>query len=274
MIDHERREFYKWLEKTFKDYDEVHERWRATREKDTCTWLLETQQWQAWIFGKSTSRLLWVEGGMGSGKTILMSFVVDRFAELHAKDNNTAMAYYYCHYTHSRDECQPFLRCILGQLCRRLQSIPCSLDSAFRSDELVGINTLLAAIEECLADLDTVFVVLDAIDESTPCLQLLKVIATLATEDRFSKIRIVAASRPSDGIEEALKPISVLFRLSVFDVDDDIRTFICSTLKREEFSWWSSGLKDKVAEQVAGRASGMCVYPPSRKIKEYSTNSL
>ncbi len=258
--DQERREFLLWLrDKAPDSIDKIHKKWSDTREKDTCKWLLEKDEWKSWFSAQTdkTPRFFWVNGIPGAGKTLLMSLVIDALKDHCGILDRTTVAYYYCHYTRAQDEGESFLRCILGQLCQKLDGVPNTIFKAFQDASTVDHTALLSTLEECLSRFDTVFVVLDAVDESNPRAVLFDVLKKLATEERFKKLRLVTSSRCEVDIVEALEPHSVEMKIASADNSSDIEKCIHSALQGQEYSWWTVELLDDVEKLLRYRANGM-----------------
>src|SRR5207245_11314835 len=67
---------------------------------------------------------------------------------------------------------------------------------------------------------------LDAIDESMPRMDILKILRDLITDPRFPKIRVLATSREYPDIEESMKGISASISMMNPLLDEDIRLFV------------------------------------------------
>lgn len=60
------------------DYIFFRDRWAP----GTCGWILEHSTYLQWLHGsEKNSRLLWLQGGIASGKSVLSSFIVDDLAQ-------------------------------------------------------------------------------------------------------------------------------------------------------------------------------------------------
>jgi len=65
------------------------------RTPDTCTWLLSQKEYETW-FESEASGLLRIEGGPGTGKTVLAAFLVDELESATRKTPDMAFAYFFC----------------------------------------------------------------------------------------------------------------------------------------------------------------------------------
>ena len=71
------------------------EKHRSRREKDTCNWIFELEEYKSWR-SSAESSLLWVSGVGGLGKSILMSTVIDRLQEASQEDKSCSAQYFFC----------------------------------------------------------------------------------------------------------------------------------------------------------------------------------
>src|SRR6185437_8727424 len=90
--------------------------------KHTSMWLLESAEWTNWLlYDADSNKFLWIHGIPGAGKTILASFIIEQLKQ-HCNDaTEVGYSYYYCHNFNNQDEAGPFLKWIVGQLCRQAQ---------------------------------------------------------------------------------------------------------------------------------------------------------
>jgi hypothetical protein len=63
---------------------------KGSRTEGTCEWIWDDPRFQSWYLG--SSRLLWVRGGPGKGKTMLSVFLSERFG----LDDRYEFIYYFC----------------------------------------------------------------------------------------------------------------------------------------------------------------------------------
>lgn len=124
-----------------------------------------------------------------------------------------------------------------------------------------SLSALMSAVEVVLEDFDIVYIFLDAIDESSPREDLLKVIRDLSTDPRFWKIQLLASSRNYIDIEKAMLAVSNPVSMTNSFVEDDIRLYVRSTLRSNtKFSKWPQELLAEVENALAQGAQGMYVH--------------
>ncbi|KAK3400448.1 hypothetical protein B0T20DRAFT_145963 [Sordaria brevicollis] len=229
-------------------------------EEGTGDWISRSQEWNLWVNKQSEKRSLWIHGIPGAGKTILASHCIEELIKTQCSGKgNAILVYYYCYHGHNRDESTSFLRWLISQLCRQTDTVSSLTYDIYRSGQDPDVNKLLAALQAQLGGLNTVYVAIDALDESQqPRDAFLSVLRTLATDPRFQMIRLLTTSREYADIERVMAPISFSVPTSHQEVEKDIRIFVRESIKRrDEFKRWPSNLKDEVIDALAQGARGM-----------------
>ncbi|KAK0706095.1 hypothetical protein B0T26DRAFT_725418 [Lasiosphaeria miniovina] len=254
----ERRDVYKWLEGI--DPSSLHHRACSQYEPGTGGWVLRSDDWKAWISGPN--RALWIHGIPGAGKTVLASHLIEnvktRCNAGDAAKSRNAYVYYYCYFGHNTDEALHFLRWIIRQLGRAADTMPANLYKLYRRGEGPSLSDLFYVLEEMMEAFDCVYVILDAIDESMPRTNLLKVLRDLITDPRFSKTRVLATSREYLDIEESMKGISTSISMRNPLLDEDIRLFVQAQLKTHpKLRLWPASVQDEALEALSAKAKGM-----------------
>ena len=256
VSDSQRFAFYTWLEHT--DPSSLHQLALSRYEDGTGHWVLRTREWQDWVAGKT--RALWLNGIPGSGKTVLVSHLIEELrAKLRPTDiESTPVIYYYCYFDHNQDEEIPFLRWILACLCRRAKVVSKTVYDFYEYGGQPGSNDLLNGIEEVSVLFERVFIVLDAMDESFPRHGLLEVLRQLAAADRFEKIQLLSSSRIYTDIESNMLQISKSISMSNGHVEEDIKIFVLSSLAvNPKFDRCSSNLREEIGQALSVGAKGM-----------------
>lgn len=220
--------------------------------------MLRSSEWIKWL--KSKTRCLWIHGIPGAGKTVLASNLISAINQ-HCKDHPSkkhAFVYYYCYFGHNQDEAAPFLRWIINQLCRQADIVPTLVFTLYKKGSHPNLADLFCALQAILQSFETVYITVDAIDESMPREDLLKVLRDLVTDPRFQNVQLLGTSREYIDIENVMTPISV--RVSMMNplLDEDIRKYVRSRVDTNlKMMRWTSDLRDEVVDAVSSKAKGM-----------------
>ncbi|KAK3312862.1 hypothetical protein B0H66DRAFT_569022 [Apodospora peruviana] len=271
VTETQRQQVCEWLHQT--NPSSLHNDACDLYEPGTCDWVLRMPEWKDWI--DLQSRCLWIHGIPGCGKTVLAAHLIRTVADLCTADGQSklslshhgrrcAVLYYYCHHSHNSDEMLPFLRWVVGQLIIKAEGkLPVEIYDAYKKAWQPTQAELLAALTAVLEPFDTVFVVIDALDESKPMDKLLDLIHTLATgEDRFAKVQLLATSRDYVGIRGTMSSIGpqrcVHVSMANRHVEEDIKTYVGSRIRsNKRFRSWPPDVRDQVEFELSRGANGM-----------------
>ena len=171
-----------------------------------------------------------------------------------------AYVHYYCHFSHNQDEAAPFLRWILGQLCRKADTVPLKIHQMYKYGGDPSLPELLGGLEDILAHYELAYIVIDALDESNQRGNLLKVLRDLATDQRFRNLQLLASNREYVDIEEVMEQFSLSMSMNSPFVTDDIRLLVKSNLQSNpKFRRWPPDLRLEVENSITEGAQGMSV---------------
>jgi hypothetical protein len=102
------------------------------------------------------------------------------------------------------------------------------------------------------------YIVTDAIDESMPRDDMLRVLRDLATDSRFKKVQLLSTSRQYIDIEKVMQQISVWVSMCNPLLDEDIKLYVRSQLHaNSKFKHWALHLREEVVEALSSGAKGM-----------------
>ena len=189
-----------------------------------------------------------------------MSYLIEQTRE-HCGQNaelKCVYVYYYCYFARKQDETKPFLKWLVSRLCHETGGIPTYVSNLSRHGAEPSIADLFEAIAQLLCLFETVFVAVDAIDESQNYHELLDILYFLATDPKFQRLQVLTSGRQYWDIERAMRSTSQLISMSNPFVEQDIRQYVRSTIKMEpHFHKWPQDLLNEVEESLATGASGM-----------------
>ena len=105
---------------------------------------------------------------------------------------------------------------------------------------------------------ETVYIAVDAIDESRSREDLLQILQSLVTDRRFKGLQLVISSREYVDIERTMSSLSVSIPMNNPFVEQDIRYHVHSNLKSNpRFGNWPRDLLCEVEESITTGAGGM-----------------
>ena len=179
-------------------------------------------------------------------------------ASFSSENSKLGHAYYYCYFGHNQDETSHFLQWIIGQLCRQSTTLPEKLQNVYKSGKTPSLSGLLSILHSTMEGFERVYLILDAVDESMPREDLLRVIRDLSTDTRFSTLGLLVTSRRYIDIEEVLESCSIPITMSNSFVEEDIGTLVRSTVRSDaRYQRWPEDLICELQDTVPKRANGM-----------------
>lgn len=222
--------------------------------------MLRIPQWPLWIEGKH--RCLWIHGIPGAGKSILASYLAEVIEKRCTSSSNGCLklghAYYYCYFGHNQDESSHFLRWVIGQLCRQSTKVPEELQNIYKSGKTPTLSSLLSVLHHTMEGFERVYLILDAVDESVPRTDLLRVIRDLSTDARFSALGLLVTSRQYIDIEQVLESCSIPITMCNPFVEEDIGTLVNSTVQSDaRYQRWPEDLRHELQDTIPRKAKGM-----------------
>ncbi|KAH5991557.1 hypothetical protein HBI83_257770 [Parastagonospora nodorum] len=183
-------------------------------------WVLDNTAFRQWYEDKH-SRLLWVKGDPGKGKTMLLCGVIN---ELQSSIPRTALlSYFFCQATDSRiNSATAVLRGLLYMLVHQQPSLASHVRKKYdyAGKSLFEDANAWVALSEIFADvlrdasLSTTYLIIDALDECVT--DLPKLLAFIAKQSSASsRVKWIVSSRNWPDIEEELERAKHKTRLSL-----------------------------------------------------------
>ena len=203
---------------------------RSARHPGTCTWILERPTFKGWMNSdvkNSKSRLLWVSGIPGSGKTVLSSYVIDNCLKASNHGPLPRILYFFFKQTDSdKNSTLSVARSLIYQLYTFLPSvltddIIASKDASGK-DRCLNHERLWEMLERHVKYIPNLSIVLDALDE---CDDIDILLARLLPLLQCSQIRLLFFSRREKNISLTLGSYPTL-TVTQEDVEADILAYI------------------------------------------------
>ena len=205
-----------------------------SRHPGTCMWILNKPEFHAWENSgpnDTVTRLLWLTGVPGAGKTVLSSSVINRCYEVSGK--LSPIIYFFFKLTdNDKNSRLAVTRSLLYQL---YSLIPANLATEISSlKDNSGKETALS--EQGLWDLFTkhakdvnnLIIVLDALDECNGVDVLLRRLSSLL---QCSCAKVFVVSRKEENIAVALADYTQIV-ISHDNVEADIRSYVTAEIKK------------------------------------------
>ncbi|KAF3208106.1 hypothetical protein TWF106_011539 [Orbilia oligospora] len=170
MDKEENRQIISWLSGT--DYESIHADYRKRKMSGTGGWITNSTEFLEWLQGDKQT--LFCSGRPGAGKTIITTTVIDWLEEkmLHKDTGDIGIAHIYFNYKrHGEETAEAVIANLLGQLSRRLSSMPGSVRNLYEQDakgKKPKIEQYLEALSSVAAFYAKVFILIDALDECHP----------------------------------------------------------------------------------------------------------
>lgn len=278
-----RRDMLSWISLD-NSYHLAQDQKLGERLKSTGNWLLNHKLFQAWKQAEK-SRLLWIHGKAGSGKSHLAACVIDdieKSCKTHRQsgDKEThALAYFYCsakstqHQDKRGDASSPTSQLavlLLSSLLRQLyEQLPAEedVDSILqnykdRPSNRLGREKTKDGIRNILMKFTRTFIVVDGLDEWSGLpgggfASLCEFIQSLTTLESKSIISVAIFSRPKQPILESTLCESTKVAVDDGSNADDINLFIN---KRTSDLMKASPASEQIKTELANRAGGMFLW--------------
>ncbi|OJD20110.1 hypothetical protein ACJ73_08557 [Blastomyces percursus] len=244
------------------DYEATHDRASAEHSSGTGAWVLNSKQLRCWLSGED--RLLWIHGIPGSGKTVLMSTILNQCLLRNASEKHV-VAYYYCDFR-SHESCRPesVVGAIILQICQVLTSMPSHVADSY--ERHIGkdgkaappsMQELEALLSEALPLVPNVTIAVDALDECYEKETLVKILKDLSSKASSTAVNVLVSSRREVDIVRLLKEQSSISTQSK-DADEDIHQYIRANMQlRPRLQKLSQPLQEHIVETLTKGAGGM-----------------
>ncbi|KAF2188788.1 HET-D, partial [Zopfia rhizophila CBS 207.26] len=188
--------------------------------EDSYRWILENLDFQRWQ-DDSQSRLLWIKGDPGKGKTMLLCGIINELNKSMAKTN--LLSYFFCQATDSRiNNATAVLRGLIYLLVNQQPSLVSHIQKKYDHAGKALFEDANAWVALCeiftniVQDprLNSTYMVVDALDECVTGLpELLDFV--VQTSSMTSRVKWAVSSRNWPHIEERLEKVGHKVRLSL-----------------------------------------------------------
>ncbi|KAJ5318963.1 Pfs NACHT and Ankyrin domain protein [Penicillium brevicompactum] len=235
---------------------------KKLRHEGTGAWLLKDPVFESWHLG--SRRHLWLKGLAGCGKTFLSTTVLDHLAKV---NNGPILSFFFDFSDTAKQTFDGMLRSFIFQLYQGGFDSASHLDTLFESHQRGSNQAATKNLEDMLSKMlmtpKLVFIVLDALDESTTRVDLLLWIKDMISSPGLAHVKLLYTSRPEaeflDHIPPSIGEESCLL-LNEEAVNIDIQSWVAAQLtQRCEFTRksLSQDFLTKIRETIGNKAAGM-----------------
>ncbi|KAH6646793.1 hypothetical protein BKA67DRAFT_611497, partial [Truncatella angustata] len=235
------------------------------RHKGSGRRLLESEAYMKWETGQSS--FLWLYGIPGCGKTILTSTVIEDLQK--NQDLTRTPLYFYFDFTDTRKQSfENVIRSLIIQMYYRNKDAQKHLNSLYSTcrdgKDQPSFDSLQKAFTNMIHELREVWIVLDALDECTPRIELLSWMQDLAQNYQpLSNVHILITSRPEQDIKSAIERHAdneqmIAIRDDLLEAD--IRNYVQARVREHEgLKRWQgrSDIQDRIEASLLDKADGM-----------------
>ncbi|KAL8848384.1 MAG: hypothetical protein Q9221_006583 [Calogaya cf. arnoldii] len=236
------------------DYDFFRDRWMP----GSCEWIFSRPSFRSWLHDTtSASRILWVNGLPGCGKSVLSSFIIGQL-----QDKGYNCQYYFFRFgDHNKRTANALLRSLAYQVamnlpelreqCQKLSEDGVKLEKA----EGRTIWQKLFASKLCkIHSGEPLYWVIDALDECEAPQTLLNLLSSVSS----SKIplRMIFVGRKTQALSasfQRMDPTIQVDELSANDTKEDLNRYVENEI---EYMRGDSGIKARIIQTVGEKANG------------------
>ncbi|KAH0534090.1 hypothetical protein FGG08_007309 [Glutinoglossum americanum] len=255
--------------------DPRHDKKRIEATKDDllenlCTWIFDEPTFRNWS-NREDSRTLWISGGPGKGKTMMMIDLASKLPErMKSNSRPTLVSYFFCQST------VPELRSAVSVLRGLIYLLVVQQDTLLRhvrkryddagSRLLEGPNALYS-LWEILSDisndpsLPSTYLMIDALDECDSGLDGLLKLITGKNSGLSPRVKWLLASRNQPTIQERLKPdglrLNTSLELNSSHISSAVEAFISFKVRElARLKSYDSELQKDVQDYFCDKADG------------------
>ena len=234
-----------------------HNEARVKRQEGTGNWLLQDLKFYSW--SPSANSFLWLYGFAGCGKSVLCSTVIDRVFNLfQISEQDIRVGFYF--FTFTDESKQDALRAI-SRLVSQI-SDPGDLGTFYDQYQASApsLTLLLEQLKRSISKLRSVFIILDAIDES-PRHQARDQLLDAIDEMRnwgLPQLHLLVTSRDEADIRASFRPEpdqEVSMRND--SIDTDVANWISRKLNQDRKLQKWLPFHDRIRDSLSERAKGV-----------------
>jgi predicted protein tyrosine phosphatase len=242
-------------------------RFEARLQEGTYNWILGSPEFKEWQ--EKDNSILWIEGGAGTGKTMLMTGIINHLERRVTASNAENLSFFFCQAVDTRmNNVVLVLRGLMFLLISQQSWLISHVRQRYREagglrfDDANAFYALSAIFQRMLRDpsLEQVYLVVDALDECEIGLrQLLELIAQ-TTQIQGAQVKWIVSSRHHQDVEKRLAARDNGIRLSLDKnseyMDHALDEYINREVAQLEQISHNEHLQDEIQAKVRQKAGG------------------
>src|SRR5579859_105414 len=253
LRDQSRKDVLQWLSKT--NPTSNHMAACSKHEPGTGEWFTSSREFTYWLLPR---RSLWLHGKPGAGKTVLCSTIIEHM-KMRSPPGSVCLYYYFDFNDPQKQNPTNMLYSLLAQLSESI--IPLEVQHLYITCRNGTQESTITQLVDTLLSLtkrgSSIYIILDALDESRPLKELLQIIKTIIQSE--SEINMLVTSRREYEIGTWFQDL-MNFKIAIEDqrVDMDINTHVRQCLKNDSIlREWDEDLKLTITTTLTSKAHGM-----------------
>ncbi|KAF3059730.1 hypothetical protein GL218_04847 [Daldinia childiae] len=241
-------------------YDTTLDRLLSHRYQATGTWLFMDKTFTQWLnSSQEETRILWLKGIPGAGKTVLSSAIIDQLRNV----QGTKTAFAFLTYQEAKTSALSTIHSLIFQLAERNEDLMAIVCESMGRDLRGNINGAGDILSSLIHYAGLVYLVIDGVDEVSETergrliTELLRLVGICGT------LRIILSSRPEADLTRLLDDKAAVIQIH----DHNKRSIEDYVIERAQYIFGNRRVPlDKKAkimkllEPLASRAEGMFLY--------------
>ncbi|KAA1474506.1 hypothetical protein DENSPDRAFT_931704, partial [Dentipellis sp. KUC8613] len=246
---------------------------KVKQGQKTGQWIFQNSDFVEWMHSIHSS--MWLHGKPGGGKSVLCSTIINMLQD-HRFKASCAVAFFYFDFRDpSKQNCHGMLQSLVKQLGYQSSGAFAVLKKLYADHDNGHMQPSRQKLHDALGDilkqLNSAYIVLDALDECLPEDRhdfLLPFLDKIMLGKDYS-VHFLATSRSEVDIEDCFKQKKVSHSIDLDRlVHNDIETYLSTVLQTDSiFQHYDAGLKKQIRDSLLCKADGMFLWV-SYQIKE------
>lgn len=200
------------------------------RFAETGIWFTESLVASNWKTAPGS--FLWLYGIPGCGKTILSSTIIEAIFDHCSNNSSLAVLYFYFDFNDAeKQRPESTIRSLIIQLSLQCISVPQTLNSLYRTStdgqRQPAYDSLLETLQQMIGVFQEIYLVIDALDESSDRYELLANIKEM-TSWKDANLHTLVTSRREKDIVDSMEYLTDQEKVCIqnIHINDDIRAYV------------------------------------------------